>query len=451
MMNWRKVIQLTLVHVAVSITVVPVTSTLNRIMISDMKMSATLVAFLVALPYLLSPLQVPVGNWADTHPIWNRYRTPWILIGGLVAGAGSYMTAHTAYWMQDNFLLGFGAAIFFFTIWGVGVNVASVSYLSLLAELSTEPDPQADPQINTAQRKANWRNRTVGIMFTVMILSTILISTLLKRMLVDYSPTALFTAFGVVWMISTALILLGTVDLEPAMTQGQQAKRNTATNPMSSIRVLINNPVAWRFFWYLVLVLISIHAQDVLLEPFGADALGMDVSATSGLTRMWGMGFLVAILGSIPLVKRIGKKSSANIGAGVAALAFALISITGLMGQISAFSWSIFLLGMGGGLMTLSNLSFMLDMTVPQAAGLYIGAWGVANFAGQAVGGIVSGILRDVVYAVTGNLLFGYVSVFAIEIVGLLVAIWMFRSIHVDEFREQAEINLADVLALASD
>ncbi len=121
------------------------------------------------------------------------------------------------------------------------------------------------------------------------------------------------------------------------------------------------------------------------------------------------------------------------------------------MGQISAFSGSIFLLGVGGGLMTLSNLSFMLDMTLPHAAGLYIGAWGVANFAGQAVGGIVSGILRDVVYAVTGNLLFGYVSVFAIEIVGLLVAIWMFRSIHVDEFREQAEINLADVLALASD
>ncbi len=64
-MNWWRVIQLTMVHVGVSITVVPVTSTLNRIMISDMKLSAFLVSTLIALPYLLSPLQVAVGNWAD--------------------------------------------------------------------------------------------------------------------------------------------------------------------------------------------------------------------------------------------------------------------------------------------------------------------------------------------------------------------------------------------------
>ena len=35
-MNWRKVAQLTLVHVGVSITVLPIQSTLNRIMIADM-------------------------------------------------------------------------------------------------------------------------------------------------------------------------------------------------------------------------------------------------------------------------------------------------------------------------------------------------------------------------------------------------------------------------------
>jgi len=442
-MNWRKVLQLTLVHVGVSITVVPVTSTLNRVMISDMQMPATLVAFLVALPYLLSPLQVPVGNWADTHPVWNRYRVPWILVGGLIAALGSYMTAHTAYWMQANFAPGFAAAVLFFTLWGVGVNVASVSYLSLLTELSTGQEE--------GPGQANWRNRAVSVMWTFMILSTIGISTLLRNMLVDYSPTALFTAFGVVWLISTTLVLLGTLNLEPRFNNERGPVHNNATNPVEAMRSLVGNPTAMRFFWYLVLVLISIHAQDVLLEPFGADALGMSVSETSGLTRMWGMGFFVAMLGSIPLVKRIGKKRSANIGAVVAAIAFSLISITGLLGQIPAFTGSIFLLGMGGGLMTLSNLSFMLDMTLPQAAGLYIGAWGVANFAGQAVGGIVSGILRDVIYAATGDLLLGYVAVFAIEVVGLLVAIWMFRSITVEEFRRQAEVSLPDVLALAGD
>jgi MFS transporter, BCD family, chlorophyll transporter len=97
-MNWRRIAQLSLVHVGVSITVVPVTSTLNRVMIADLGMSALLVSLLVALPYFLSPLQVPLGAWADRNPIRDRHRTPWIVMGGLMAATGSYFTAHTAYW-----------------------------------------------------------------------------------------------------------------------------------------------------------------------------------------------------------------------------------------------------------------------------------------------------------------------------------------------------------------
>ena len=73
--------------------------------------------------------------------------------------------------------------------------------------------------------------------------------------------------------------------------------------------------------------------------------------------------------------------------------------------------------------MTVSNLSFMLDMTVVQAAGLYIGAWGVANFAGQALGNIASGLIRDVAFRLTGSEMVGYSTVFALEIVGLIAAI----------------------------
>jgi BCD family chlorophyll transporter-like MFS transporter len=101
--------------------------------------------------------------------------------------------------------------------------------------------------------------------------------------------------------------------------------------------------------------------------------------------------------------------------------------------------------------MTVSNLSFMLDMTVPEAAGLYIGAWGVANFAGQALGNIISGFLRDLFYGLTGNALIGYAAVFAMEVVGLLIAVWIFRKISVEEFRRDASVRIHEVLALAGD
>ena len=110
-MNWRKVIQLSLIHVGVSITVVPVTSTLNRIMIADRKLSATLVAVLDAIPYLLSPLQVAMGNWTDRHLIWGRHRSPWIVLGGLMASFGSYLTAHAAYLFTENLPLALLASL----------------------------------------------------------------------------------------------------------------------------------------------------------------------------------------------------------------------------------------------------------------------------------------------------------------------------------------------------
>ena len=101
--------------------------------------------------------------------------------------------------------------------------------------------------------------------------------------------------------------------------------------------------------------------------------------------------------------------------------------------------------------MTVSNLSFMLDMTVPQAAGLYIGAWSVANFAGQAIGNIISGVLWDLFFWLTGNPLMGYAAVFTLEIAGLLLAVWLFRSISVESFRRQAEVRLHTVLSLATE
>ena len=115
-----------------------------------------------------------------------------------------------------------------------------------------------------------------------------------------------------------------------------------------------------------------------------------------------------------------------------------------------AVSWAANL-GLGGGLMTVSNLSFMLDMTVPQAAGMYMGAWGAANFAGQAFGNIISGLLRDLFYQLTGNVLLGYVAVFAMEVVGLLIALWIFRRISVETFRRDAAVRIDEVLALAGD
>ena len=437
-MNTRRVIQLSLVHVGVSLTVVPITGTLNRIMIADMGMPAVLVGMLVALPYLLSPLQVFVGNWSDRHPVWGLHRSPWILAGGLMASFGSYMAAHAAYLLDQNFWPGLIASITIFTLWGVGVNVASVSYLSLASEL-------------TENARKGWRTATVGAMWTAMILSTIVASIGLSRALAgDASESGIYTAFGAIWLVATVLILIGAAGIEPGPDPARVA-RNTADNPVTALRALGGNPTARRFFLYLLLVLIGIRAQDVLLEPFAADALNLSISATTRLEAIWGVGVFITLLGGLGLVYRFGKRANANAGAVVAIFGFVGIIAAGALHNAPFFYAAVFVLGLGSGLMTVSNLSFMLDMTVPQSVGLYMGAWGVANFLAQSLGTIGGALFRDIAYLLTGNVVLGYMTVFGIEIVGLVAAIILFRTISVEQFQREARVELVDVLALAGD
>lgn len=72
----RKRVQLGLIHVAVAMTLVPINSTLNRVMIKELAISATLVAVLASLPYVFSPIQVAIGSFADRHPLFGWRRTP---------------------------------------------------------------------------------------------------------------------------------------------------------------------------------------------------------------------------------------------------------------------------------------------------------------------------------------------------------------------------------------
>jgi BCD family chlorophyll transporter-like MFS transporter len=282
-----------------------------------------------------------------------------------------------------------------------------------------------------------------------MILSIIATSLTLSHLLAPFSEQALFTAFGLVWMAATFCVFLGAAGLEPRTTG--VPVYNSADHPLVAFRLLAHNPTARRFFIYLVLVLVSIYAQDVVLEPFGAEALDMPVALTARLTAIWGSGLLITLILGVWVIRRIGKKRSANAGAVMAIIAFALVILSGLLQAPSFFMASVFLVGLGCGLLTIGSLSFMLDMTVPQAVGLYMGAWGVANFVGRALGTISGGLLRDVVYVVTGAPLAAYCAVFVLEIAGLILAVWFFRTISVEDFRHNAEIRMRDILALAAD
>jgi BCD family chlorophyll transporter-like MFS transporter len=432
-MTLFKNIRLGLLHVAIAMTFVLINSVLNRIMIHDLNILASVVAVLVVLPYVLSPAQVWIGQYSDTHPLFGYRRTPYIALGTLLAITGAALAPHAALALAREPLIGVPLAVLLFGMWGVGYNLAVVAYLSLASDMSTEQQ----------------RSRTVAIMWFMMIASVIVTAIVVGRALEPYSEERLFTVFLETGGVALALAFAGLIGLEPR--QRTTAVIQSRSSQMAALRAVVSNPQARIFFIYLILMLAAILGQDVLLEPFGAKAFGMNVKETTQLTAMWGGATLTALLlyGAV-LNRWIDKKRGAMIGGSIAACGFLLIALSGMLAFEAMFIPGILLLGFGTGVATTTNLALMLDMTTAEQVGLFIGAWGVADAAARGVGTLLGGVMRDVIAHMSGSVVSGYISVFLIETVLLGISLVLLQRIDVNEFRSR-QPSLTELVAIAGD
>jgi len=131
---------------------------------------------------------------------------------------------------------------------------------------------------------------------------------------------------------------------------------------------------------------------------------------------------------------------------------FLTILASGLLHSSSVFYFGLVLLGFGTGLSTVANLSLMFDLTVPEQVGLYIGAWGFSNGLSRLVGLFLAGIVADLGTQVTGSAMNGYLIVFGIESLMLLIAALLLSRINVTSFHQNAsQPTFEEKLALASD
>lgn len=426
--------QLGLIHVAVAMTLVPINSTLNRVMIKELAISATLVAILASLPYLFSPIQVAIGSYSDRHPLFGFRRTPYILAGLILCVIGLIVSPQVAFLMHDNLPLGLLAGLLAFGAWGMGYNLSAVSYLSVASELSGE----------------NERGKTIATMWFMMISAIILTAIGLSRMVDPYTPQALIRAFGVVAVIALLLGLIGLIKLEPRSLQRRATSESYTVKQMTS--AITANPVARVFFVYLLLLLAAILGQDVLLEPFGAEAFGMTVTQTTRITSLWGTFVLLAIIVAGLLEGRVSKRLVAQLGNTGALLGFIVIVLSGILIDKTVFYTGVTLLGIGTGLSTVANLSLMFDLTIPGMIGLYIGAWGFSNALSRLVGSVLGGVVRDVVTQASGHALSGYLVVFGIEALMLLIATVMLYRININAFKKQVqEPSFVEKVAIAAE
>jgi len=148
--------------------------------------------------------------------------------------------------------------------------------------------------------------------------------------------------------------------------------------------------------------------QDILLEPFGGQVLGLTVSQTTALTAILAGGTLIAFtLAGRALTRGADPHRIATYGVLCGVAAFATVLLAAALDSAWIFRVGTALIGFGGGLFAVGTLIAAMSLAQGGHSGLALGAWGAvqATAAGGAIA--VGGALRDLVAGMAGHGAFG--------------------------------------------
>jgi BCD family chlorophyll transporter-like MFS transporter len=96
----------------------------------------------------------------------------------------------------------------------------------------------------------------------------------------------------------------------------------------------------------------------------------------------------------------------------------------------------------------------MLDLTLPQAAGTFVGVWGLAQALSRAMGKVLGGGLLDLGRTLADRLALvdqpfpPYALVLGVEVIVTLAALAALGRVNLRQFREDTGRSLNKVLAL---
>jgi BCD family chlorophyll transporter-like MFS transporter len=161
--------------------------------------------------------------------------------------------------------------------------------------------------------------------------------------------------------------------------------------------------------------------EDVLLEPFGGEILNLTVGVTTALTATLALGGLAGFAwASRVLSQGFDPFRMAIWGTFVGIPAFLLVIGSALTGAVWMVVFGTLLIGFGAGIFGHGTLTATMNLAPKDQAGLALGAWGAVQATAAGVAVALGGIMRDLVAHVT-NSVTGYLSVYALEVVLLLI------------------------------
>jgi BCD family chlorophyll transporter-like MFS transporter len=431
---------------------------LNRVMISELAFPGLLVGGALAFEQFVAPARVVFGQVSDAHPWWGRHRLPYIWLGTLLFCGFAVLSVplifHVGRLLEagDSGQLGLAitALCGLFAVYGLSVSLATTPYLALVIDRTSEAErPRAVGVI--------WCMLTVGI-----VIGAILIAISLRSLDGVTDPAllepVLLQFMARVAAVVLALTLLATWGMDRPQrvaVAGATQGRDDAITLRQAWALVTSSRQVLVFFAFLICFTLGLFLQDPILESYGAQVFAMPIAATASLNAFWGVGTLVGLLlAGLWLVPRLGKLAAARLGCQLIVATLGLLLLCGFSGSASALKGVLLLFGLAAGIGTNSALVLMLDLTLPQAAGTFVGVWGLAQALSRALGKVVGGGLLDLgrwLQAASGlgqDPLPAYVLVLVVEMAVALLALVLLARVNLRQFREDTGRTLSKVLAL---
>lgn len=421
-----RLLRLSLFQVSVGMALTLLVGTLNRVMIVELKVPAALVAIMVALPVLYAPFRALIGFRSDTHRSalgWRR--VPFIWMGTLIQFGGLAVMPFAL------LVLSGGGNASQWPVW-VGWIGAGIAFLLVGAGLHTTQT--AGLALTTDLAPVESQPRVVGLMYVMLLMGSIVSALLFGAFLRDFSPGRLvqvIQASAVVTLVLNSLALWKQETRNPNR-YAQAAVRNEPRFA-EAWGTYIEGDGARRRLVAIGLGTMAFGMQDVLLEPYGGQVLGMGVGDTTWLTATLAAGGLFGFaLASNILNRGVDPARMAVAGAWIGIPAFAAVMLASTAQSVGLFGVGALLIGFGAGVFGHGTLTVTMNRAPKEQTGLALGAWGAVQATSAGVAVAIGGILRDVIGSMASQGLFGaslavpatgYAAVYALEIAMLVVTI----------------------------
>jgi MFS transporter, BCD family, chlorophyll transporter len=384
-----RLLRLSLFQMTVGMALVLMVGTLNRVMIVELHVPATLVALMLALPLVFAPFRALIGFKSDTFKsALGLRRLPWIFKGTMYQ-FGGFAIMPFALLVLSGYgeavdaprWIGLSAAALSFLLVGAGMHIVQTVGLALATDLVP---PEDQPKV-------------VGLMYVMLLLGMILSALVYGALLTTYTPGRLIQVIQ-----GTAVVTIFLNGL--AMWKQEARNRSRALSPRveiaftTALRHLSAQPGMLRLLAVIALGTAGFGMADVLLEPFGAQVLSMTVAQTTRLTVVLACGSLVGFALASRLLGRDGWQpmTVACLGTLVGVPAFLILMISAAFLTVPLLIAATLSAGFGAGLFGHGTLTATMRAAPREHIGLSLGAWGAVQTTAAGIAVATGGVIRDV-------------------------------------------------------